>query len=59
MSETSRPESYALTADFDRRLELEKDGLTDEDFTSAGTEVLDLVLLQSYGFARSVPSDWG
>jgi len=49
--------NVGLTANFDRRLEFEEDRLADEDFTSAGTEVLDLVFLQSYRFARSVPSD--
>jgi hypothetical protein len=55
MKQASRPERR--TADFDGRFELEQDWLTNEDFTSAGTEVLDLVFLQSYRFTRSIPSD--
>ena len=46
-----------VTADLDRRLELEQDGLADEDFAGFGAEVLDLVLEQLHGLARSVSSD--
>ena len=45
------------TADFDRRLEFEQDGLVDKDLARLCAQELDLVLLQLHLLARSVSSD--
>jgi hypothetical protein len=46
-----------VTTDLDGSLELEQDGLRDEDLPSLGAEVLDLVLLKLDGLSRSVSSN--
>ena len=46
------------TAYLDGSLELEQDGLVDEDLARLGAEVLDLVLLELHGLAGAVASDW-
>ena len=48
-----------LTAYLDGSLELEQDGLVDEDLARLGAEVLDLVLLQLNGLSGTVASDCG
>lgn len=48
-----------LTANLNRRLELEEDGLADENLASLGAEVLDLVLLELDGPAGAVSTDCG
>ena len=47
-----------VTADFDGRLELEEDGLLEEDFAGAHAEVADLVLLEHDGFAGAVAAHY-
>jgi hypothetical protein len=46
-----------VSTDLDGRLELEEDGLRDEDLACLGAEVLDLVFLELDGFAGSVAAD--
>jgi hypothetical protein len=48
-----------VTADLDRGLELEKDGLADKDLARLGAQVLDLVLLKLDAPAGAVATDWG
>ena len=51
------PERRVHTAYLDGGLELEEDGLVDEDLARLGAEVLDLVLLQLYRFSWSITSN--
>ena len=43
-----------LTAYLDGSLELEQDGLVDEDLARLGAEVLDLILLELHGLSGAV-----
>ena len=45
------------TANFDRRLQLQQNGLADQNFTGLGAEILDLIFLQLYLLARSAAAD--